>query len=128
MSVQTATHRFMVPPMVKAIGFYEHLFKEVLSSEQLGNKLVALSEQARAVRHFDALSEYALILSNLPTKTYQTIGQFYLAVSLCRNGLGELDEARMILEVISKIVVLDFHHGTTRRIDRPTMVFDRTVI
>ena len=33
-----------------------------------------------------------------------------------------------ILEAISKIVVLNFHHGTTRRINRPTVVFDRTVI
>jgi hypothetical protein len=32
------------------------------------------------------------------------------------------------LEAISKIAVLNFHHGTTRRINRPAMVFDRTVI
>ena len=30
----------------------------------------------------------------------------------------------LLLEAISKIVVLNFHHGTTRRTNRPAVVFD----
>ena len=37
-----------------------------------------------------------------------------------------VEQLGQLLEAISKIVVLRFQHGTTRRTSRRTMVFDRT--
>jgi tetratricopeptide (TPR) repeat protein len=101
MSIQTATNRLILPPPVKSTGFYQHLFKDVLNSDQLGRKLIMLSEKARVFRRFDELSEFGLLLSNFPSRTYQLIGQYYLSLSLCRNGRGELDKARTILEQVA---------------------------
>jgi tetratricopeptide (TPR) repeat protein len=108
MSIHTATNRFILPPKVKSVEFYQHLFKDVLNSEQLGRRLVTLSEQARAFRQFDDLSEYALILSNFPSQTYQLIGQYYLAISFCQNGHGKLEKAKSILEKVASVAPLDY--------------------
>jgi hypothetical protein len=109
MSKQTETNFFMFPPKaLKYVGFYQELLKGIVDYERLGKRLVMLSEQARAFRQFDGLSEYALILSKLPLKRYQSIGQYYLALSVCRNGRGELDKARAILEKVASDAPLKY--------------------
>jgi tetratricopeptide (TPR) repeat protein len=108
MSVQTAANRFIVPPKVKSDGLYQQLLKGILNYEQLGNKLIHLSETARNFRQFNRLSEYALILSKLPSEKYQIIGQYYLALSLCRYGRGELERAKTILEKVASVAPLKY--------------------
>lgn len=108
MSIQTATNRFILPPKAKSAGLYQQLLSEFLDYERLGDTLIGLSEQARIFRQFDLLSEYALILSNLPSEKYQIIGQYYLSLVLCRNGLGEMDKAETILEKVASVAPLSY--------------------
>lgn len=54
--------------------------------------------------------------------TVETEGQMIQRVMPGLMGIKD------ILEAISKIVVLTFRHGMTRRINRRAMVFDRAVI
>jgi tetratricopeptide (TPR) repeat protein len=108
MSMQTAANRFIVPPKLKSVGFYQELLKGISNYEQLGSKLIRFSEQARALRQFDLLSEYARLLSNLPVEKFQTIAQYYLALGLCRYGHGELDKAKTILENVASVAPLKY--------------------
>jgi tetratricopeptide (TPR) repeat protein len=105
MSVQTATNRFIVPPKTRFAELYQQLLSGFVDYKQLGSRLIGLLEQARTLRQFDLLSEYALILSNFPSQTYQTIGQYYLGLSLCQNGSGELDKAQAIFEKVASVAL-----------------------
>jgi tetratricopeptide (TPR) repeat protein len=80
---------------------YQELLAGVLSYEQLGNRLITLAEQARAVRRFDNLSELAAILINYPLRNYQTIGQYFWALSLYRKGQHNIEKARVTLEHVA---------------------------
>lgn len=101
MSEQTAMNRFIVPPSGNQERLYQELFKEFVSYDQLGNRLIHLAEQARAFKQVGALSELALILSNLPIKHYRIIGQYYLALSISRAGQGDLEQAAPIFEKVA---------------------------
>jgi hypothetical protein len=109
MNKQTANSLFIVSPYAKKQpGFYQELLEGISGYEQLGNKLVYLSQQAHSVRRLDKLQEFALLLSNLPLQSYRAIGQYYLALCMCRNGLGDIDQARIILEEIANNAPLYF--------------------
>jgi len=98
---QATINRFMLPPIGKYGRLYQELLKGFGSYDQLGNRLVHLAEQARAFNQFDAILELALILSNLPLKHYQSIGQYYLALTICRNGTGDVERAATIFEKVA---------------------------
>jgi tetratricopeptide (TPR) repeat protein len=108
MSVQIAASRFIVPPKAISDGLYQQLLKGVLSYEQLGNKLIHLCEWARTFRQFDMISEYAFILSKLPSRKYQAVGQYYSGLAICQNGLGEMDRAQAILEKAASVAPLKY--------------------
>ncbi len=80
---------------------YQELLKGFVYYDHLGDRLIHLAEQARVFTQFDALSEVALILSNLPIERYRIIGQYYLALSICRDGRGNLEEAAPIFEMVT---------------------------
>ncbi|HYP25538.1 MAG TPA: hypothetical protein VE262_02375, partial [Blastocatellia bacterium] len=98
---QATINRFMLPPIGKYARLYQELLKGFGSYDQLGNRLIHLAERARAFKQIDVLSELALILSNLPLKHYQSIGQYYLALTICRNGSGDLEQAATLFEKVA---------------------------
>src|ERR1051325_1292610 len=104
MSRDTDNSLFMLPPFSKYAGFYQQLFRGIVSYEQLGNRLIRLAEQANSFRQLDKVGEIAELLIGLPIKEYQHVGQYYLALSIHRNGKGNIDTAQRILEnIVSKI-------------------------
>ncbi|MFP5263969.1 MAG: hypothetical protein ACLGJB_18965 [Blastocatellia bacterium] len=104
MSKQTANSFFMYPPLVEYAEFYQQLLRGLVSHQQLGDGLIRLAEQANAFRQLDKVRELADLLRGLPIKEYQHIGQYYLALSTHKNGKGDVDKARRILEsTVSRI-------------------------
>lgn len=99
MSKQTASIFFMVPPSTKYVGLYQELLGGIRNYEQLGNRLIRQAEQAHAFRLFDKLKESALILSNIPHKDYQAVGNYFLGVAENRKGEGDRDEAGRLFEL-----------------------------
>ena len=86
------------------MGFYQQLLNGVVTYRQLGNKLIQSAEQANAFRQLDRVRELAEILIGLPIKEYQHIGQYFLALSVHRNGKGDVDTAQNILNnVVDKL-------------------------
>ncbi len=98
---QTATSRFIVPPSGIQERLYQELFRGIAHYHQLGERLIHLAEQAKSFKQIDSLSELALILSNFPIEHYRLIGQYYLALSICRDGQGNLEQAATILEKVA---------------------------
>jgi hypothetical protein len=98
MSKQMPNSLFMVPPFTaKQVGFYQDLLRGLSSYEQLANRLIRLAEHAHAFRQFDRLKEIGEMLSNLPIKSYQAIGSYYLAVFYNKCGNGDLEKAKGLL-------------------------------
>jgi hypothetical protein len=84
MSVKVAKSRFMDFSLVK----YHQLFSGISNVVELGKRLIVLTETAQMMRQTDAVREYGLILSNLPVKEYQLIGQYYLGWLDSCNGIS----------------------------------------
>jgi tetratricopeptide (TPR) repeat protein len=103
MSMQTAASRFIVPPIAKSIRLYQQLLEGVHNYNKIGNSIIQFAEQMRAFRDEDTLSELSLILSTSPLEPYHIIGQYYLALALCRNGLGDLKQSTYIFERVANI-------------------------
>ena len=105
MSKQTDNSRFILSPLEsRYAGFYQQLFSGIVNHQQLGNRLIQLAEQANAFRQLDKVRELSELLIGMPLIDYQYVGQYYLALSIHRNGKGDVDRARRILEsVVSKI-------------------------
>jgi hypothetical protein len=94
MSIKVATNRFIVSSTKRYGGFYQQLFQSVASLEELGRRLIRLAETAIAFRQTEQVEEVGLMLSRLPIKEYQLIGQHYLGWSVVRRG----GDARSIIE------------------------------
>ena len=99
MSDKTATNLFMFSPLTEYAGFYQELIKGISGYQSLGNRLIQLGEQAHAFRQFDKVKEIGQILSNLPVKHYQAIGNYYMAVAFNRCGNGDMDKAQRLFEL-----------------------------
>jgi tetratricopeptide (TPR) repeat protein len=99
MNKQTASNLFMLSPLTKYDGFYQELLKGFVSYERLGNRLIQQAEHAHAFRQFRKLKELALILSNIPIKGCQAIGNYFLAVAANSKGNGDRDEAKRLFEL-----------------------------
>jgi hypothetical protein len=98
MSVQVPNRRFIQSSLDWAAEFYQYLFKRGRSFHELGNRLVSEAKQAIAFRQADRLNELGLMLSNLPIKEYQLIGQYYRAWSAYRSG----DMTRLVFEKVAE--------------------------
>jgi hypothetical protein len=100
MSKDTDKSLFILSPLAKYTEFYQQLLRGVISYQQLGNRLIRLAEQANAFRQLDQVKELAGLVIGLPIKDYQHVGQYYLALSIHRNGKGDIETAQRILEGI----------------------------
>ena len=101
MSNKTANNFFIVPPLaIEHARFYQELLRGVVSHQQLGNRLIQLAERAHAFRQFDKVKECGQILSNIPIKSYQAIGHYFLGVAANSKGNGDQDEAKRLFELV----------------------------
>jgi tetratricopeptide (TPR) repeat protein len=98
MSINTATNRLMLSSYQAA--FYQELLSSKRSFEALGNRLIGYAERAHRLRQLERLREISEVLSNLPIEEYRYLGQYYLALSIHRNGKGNIEYARQTLERI----------------------------
>lgn len=48
------------------------------------------------------------MLSNLPLRDYQRIGHFYIALSKCRNGFGDMEKATVSLERLADALPVQY--------------------
>ena len=71
----------------------------ILDFQRLGNKLIQLAEQAHAFRQFDKVKALGQILSNVPIKSYQAIGYYFLGVAANSMGNGDQDKAGKLFEL-----------------------------
>ena len=100
MSVTTTINRFITTSVA---GLYQGLLASGLSFQDVANRLVRIAENAHAFRQYDKIKEIGEILSNFPLKQYQYIGQYYLALSLCRNGQADMSAVRPMIEQLATI-------------------------
>ena len=109
MSNKTAKNFFMVPPLeMEFAGFYQGLLRGVTSYQQLGNRLIRQGEQAHAFRQFYKVKEVGRMLSNIPIKSYQAIGHYFLAVAFNNKGNGDQDEARRLFELAAETAPMQY--------------------
>jgi tetratricopeptide (TPR) repeat protein len=83
MSVTVAKSRLIVSSK------FAELYQQISSYsdfQKLGQRLMAYAETAQNFRHTERLESLGTILSNLPIKEYQHIGQYYLAWCGYRKG------------------------------------------
>src|SRR5262245_49036046 len=100
MSKHTAASLFIFSPLVtKSTALYQALLRVPENYQQLGNRLLHMAEQSHAFRQFDQLKEIAMMLSNLPGKSYQAIGHYFLAVATHRVANGDTHAARRLFEL-----------------------------
>ncbi|HEX5735697.1 MAG TPA: hypothetical protein VF131_22915 [Blastocatellia bacterium] len=78
MSIKVASNRFITSSLKGWFGFYQQLISNVSSFQELGSALVKEADIARGFRQSDRMEELGLILSNIPIKEYNLIGQYYL--------------------------------------------------
>ena len=100
MSTTTKNSLFMFSPLSKYAGFYQELLSGTVNYTQLANRLIQLAERAQSIRQFDMVREIGLILSNIPVKTYQAIGCYFLAIAANDLGNGDQEEARRLFQLV----------------------------
>lgn len=105
MSVNTAANRFITTSLT---GFYQQLLASRLGFREVAERLIKIAENAHAFREFDKVREVGELLSNLPLKEYQSIGHFYIALSMCRNGLGDMEKALVSLEKLADVLPMRY--------------------
>ena len=86
MSIKLASSFFITSSLEWYAGLYQQLIVGMSSFQELGNRVVKIAEQAQAFRQYDKVKEAAQILTNLPIKQYQTIGDYYLGLCELRKG------------------------------------------
>ncbi len=79
-----------------------------LSFQEVGNRLIKIAENAHAFRRYDRLHETGELLSNFPLKQYQHIGQYYIALSMCRNGRANMSEVRPFIETLANVAPVPY--------------------
>ena len=97
MSIKVAKTRFILPPLDKHAGFYQYLLSRASTLKELGDKLVRDAEVAFAFRQVSKLEEIGIVLSNLPIKEYQLIGQYYRAWCAYQHGESPQSEFESVL-------------------------------
>lgn len=101
MSKPTAASFFISSPSLgKSAELYQVLRRSIGGYRQSGDRLIQLAEQAHAFRQFGQVEETALMLSNIPIKDYQAIGNYFLAVAANSKGKGDQDKAKRLFEIV----------------------------
>ena len=105
MSVKVASNRFIVPSIPR---FYQQLFQSASDFQEVGKRLISLAENARVLRQMDQVEDVAQILSNIPLREYQLIGQYYLNV--CDYKKGELEKTQRVFEQVAETPFLPSYY------------------
>jgi hypothetical protein len=95
MSIKVPTNRFIVSSL--RAGFYQQLFRSLSGFHQLGQKLIKEIEVAQAFRQISRVDEIGSVLSGLPIKEHQLIGQYYQG--MCIQHIGE--NAKDVFEMVA---------------------------
>ena len=98
MSVKVANSRFITSSLQKSVGFYQQILRGVSNFQELGSRLVKKAEASFYLRQVDSLKEFGLLLSNLPIKEYQLIGQYHLGWCEYYNGANETRAFENVVE------------------------------
>ena len=98
MRVKTANSLFIDFSLKRYAGFYQHLLNNVANFQALGDSLVKNAEQAYAFRLLPKVEELGVVLSGLPAREYQLVGQYYLGWCAYRRG----EDARNIFEPVAE--------------------------
>ena len=98
MSVKVASNRFIVSSLIQGAESYQHVINSVSSFQELGGRLVQEIETARVFRQVQRIEDLSLILSNLPIREYQLIGQYYCALSSFLKGDNTQHTFEMVLD------------------------------
>jgi tetratricopeptide (TPR) repeat protein len=96
MSVKVASNCFIESSITRFGELYQHVLKNVLSFQELGDRLIQEADVARSFRHIDKLEEMGRLLSNIPIREYQLIGQYYVGLAECLKG----ESPRELLEEV----------------------------
>jgi hypothetical protein len=103
MSNKTAKTLFIRSPFSSEYaGLYQELLSGVASYQKLGDRLTQLGEQAHACRQFDKVKEIGQLLSNIPIKSFQSTGYYFLAVAANNKGNGDQETARKLYETAAE--------------------------
>src|ERR1051325_5788049 len=95
MSVKVANSRLIEFSLPR---FYQQILKGVFDFRELGNWLIREAEAAFYLRQTADLKELGSLLSNLPIKEYQLIGQYYIGWCEYYNGANETQTFENVLE------------------------------
>src|SRR5215217_1749750 len=95
MSVKVASNRF-IEPSIRFGDLYQHVLKNILSFQKLGDRLIQEADAARSFRQTDTIKEMGRLLSNIPIREYQLIGQYYIGLADCLKG----ESPRELLEEV----------------------------
>jgi tetratricopeptide (TPR) repeat protein len=86
MSVKVASSRLTESSITRFSELYQHVLRNVLSFQKLGDRLIREADAARSFRHIDKIEEMGRLLSNIPIREYQLIGQYYVGWAGCLKG------------------------------------------
>jgi len=112
---------FLIASSLPAL--YQHLLSGVANYQELGNRILHRIKAAHAFRRVEQVRELARILTNIPIKEYQLIGQYYLVWCKCRELEYHPDILERIVEqtrtykakaLISR-AALDVYQGNIER-------------
>jgi tetratricopeptide (TPR) repeat protein len=98
MSIKLANNFLIDPSFKLPAGFYQQLIGGMTSFQELGNRLVKITEQAQTFRQYDKVKEAAQILANIPIKQYQAIGHYYMGLCEFRRGKSPRDIFEQVAE------------------------------
>jgi tetratricopeptide (TPR) repeat protein len=96
MNIKLASNRFIRSSFELKGAFYQHLISRMGDFHSLGTMLVQQAQKAQAFRQIDVLENVSMVLSYLPLREYELIGQYYLGWCAYRKG----GEAKDILEKV----------------------------
>src|SRR5215216_5341873 len=96
MTVKVASSRFIESSITRFGALYQHVLKSISSFQKLGDRLIQEADAAQSFRHIDTVEEMGYLLSNIPIKEYQLIGQYYVGLAGSLKG----ETPRTLLEEV----------------------------
>ena len=101
MSIKVASSRLIVPSLKRYAGFYQQLFQRVSNFDETGKWLIRAAERARVLRQIEQVAEAGYVLSNIPLREYQIVGQYYLGLSEYRE-VEKREQTQRIFEHVAE--------------------------
>ena len=95
MSKHTDTSLLIISSLPR---LYQALLSGIESYKDLGNRIVREIKVAHAFRQLEKVCELSTVLTNIPIKEYQLIGQYYLVWFACREKRYEVESLERIID------------------------------